>query len=108
MEDSDELPSDGEGYVHSAEREGLRGQSRTDEDSEVEDLPSKSEDEDGSEQEQPRAFKIPPSKPLASDLEPTEDLSLTLRKTRDDDRKKGKSVSRQIVRYAIRVSLTLG
>jgi protein AATF/BFR2 len=62
---------------------------------ENEDLPSQSEPErDVSESEQvEHASKSPPSK--AS--EAPEDLSSTLRRNMDEDRKKGKAVSRQIV-----------
>lgn len=62
---------------------------------ENEDLPSQSEPErDVSESEQvEHASKSPPSR--AS--EAPEDLSSTLRRNMDEDRRKGKAVSRQIV-----------
>ena len=54
------------------------------------DLPSESEASDAPE------HSVAPSH--HSDSEPPDDLTSTLRKTRDEDRRKGKAVSRQIVR----------
>ena len=63
---------------------------------EDEDLPSQSEPEiDSSESEQ--VENVSTSPPVKAS-EALEDLSSTLRKNMDEDRRKGKAVSRQIVR----------
>ncbi|KAF8196715.1 apoptosis antagonizing transcription factor-domain-containing protein [Mycena galopus ATCC 62051] len=62
-----------------------------------ESIPSQSEPEEDSDAEERHAPSPPPPKPRNDvEPEPAEDLPSTLRKTRDEDRKKGKAVSQQI------------
>lgn len=96
MEDIDggaSEPDDDEPEADVEEESGLDGDGGR----ESADLPSQSDEE--SEEETPKSDHVPP-KPPTTDQEPSEDLSSTLRKTRDEDRKKGKAVSRQIVRVS--------
>jgi protein AATF/BFR2 len=81
--------------AQSDEEDDDDSQSSVDED-EDEDLPSQSEPErDASESEQVENVS---TSPPAKGPEALEDLSSTLRKNMDEDRRKGKAVSRQIVR----------
>jgi len=98
MEDSD-------GVVSEDDREGNNEPSDGSEEEDGDgDIPSHSEPE---EEEQYNALHSPSSKTPAKDPEPTEDLSSTLHKTRDEDRKKGKAVSRQIVRHFMKLVLLI-
>lgn len=86
LESDGELSESDEEEVYSeGQDEGESSQSSVNEE-EDEDLPSQSE---ATEEETTPEFK---------QTETPEDLTSTLRKTRDEDRKKGKAVSRQIVR----------
>ncbi|KAJ6485903.1 apoptosis antagonizing transcription factor-domain-containing protein [Mycena sanguinolenta] len=91
MEDSEGEPSDlEENYPQGEAAES--GEEREDQDDD-ESIPSQSEPDS----EEPHAPAPPPHKPPRdSDPEPVDDLTSTLRKTRDEDRKKGKAVSQQI------------
>lgn len=93
MEDSDHEPSDLENDYPDEESEP--DDQSGDEEDDNQSIPSQSEPEEAS--DEPHATSPPPKK---SNLEPepAEDLSSTLRKTREEDRKKGKAVSQQIVR----------
>ncbi|TFK39409.1 apoptosis-antagonizing transcription factor [Crucibulum laeve] len=80
---------------------GFDGSGEEDEEGSSEEGPSESEEgeqEGGDSEEerpQPQLAKLSYSKRPA-EAEPVEDISSTLRKTREEDRNKGKSVSRQI------------
>lgn len=66
------------------------------------------EDEPSSESEASDAPELPKPSSHHSGSEPPEDLSSTLRKTRDEDRTKGKAVSRQIVRaFVLKLSTAI-
>jgi protein AATF/BFR2 len=80
--------------MESDDDEDLSADNQSSIDEEDENLPSGSEpDEDVSEPEPVKETSIIP---LAGGSETPEDLSSTLRKTREEDRKKGKAVARQI------------
>ncbi|KAJ7257927.1 apoptosis antagonizing transcription factor-domain-containing protein [Mycena haematopus] len=102
MEGSDGEPSDFEEEENYPQ--GDNDEARSDDESgdeedrnDDESVPSQSEPEEESDSEKRHAPAPPPPKPPKdSGPEPADDLTSTLRKTRDEDRKKGKAVSQQI------------
>ncbi|KAJ7746894.1 apoptosis-antagonizing transcription factor [Mycena maculata] len=93
MEDDDHEPSDleddyPEGHSDSDAQNSRNG----DEEDDNQSVPSENEPE---ENEELRAAS-PPPKQSNPEPEPADDLPSTLRKTREEDRKKGKAVSQQI------------
>lgn len=95
MESSDQEPSDledddADGDSESG-AEGEEGEQHDDSQS----IPSESEPEETGEE---RQTTLPSGKQSDTELDPAEDLPSTLRKTREEDRTKGKAVSQQIVR----------
>ncbi|KAJ7743114.1 apoptosis-antagonizing transcription factor [Mycena metata] len=99
MEESDGAPSDsedeGEGDAASHGENESNGGSGGEEQEDGESVPSQSEAEDASE-DWPAPPPPPPPKRRSVEPEAADDLPSTLRKTRDEDRKKGKAVSQQI------------
>lgn len=103
MEGSDGEPSDieeEENYPQGRSQSESDGESgnEEDKDDEGESVPSQSEPEEGSDTEERHVSAPPPKRRNEEEPEPAEDLPSTLRKTREEDRKKGKAVSQQIVR----------
>ncbi|KAJ7355566.1 apoptosis antagonizing transcription factor-domain-containing protein [Mycena albidolilacea] len=102
MEGSDGEPSDleeeEENYPQGRSQSESDGESgnEEDEDDEGESVPSQSEPEEGSDTEERHVSAPPPKRRNEEEPEPAEDLPSTLRKTREEDRKKGKAVSQQI------------
>jgi protein AATF/BFR2 len=98
MEDSDGGSENGENYDTNP-NEDSEEQDDDEDESESEDTPQ-NEQEENSEIGNSNALHPLPLKTLVRASEPAEDLSSTLRKARDEDRKKGKAVSRQNVRHS--------
>lgn len=108
MEDSDREQSDLEGdYPGDDDVPDAQSGQSEDEEDDNESIPSQSEPEEASEEEEELHTISPPPKQSTSEPEPTEDLPSTLRKTREEDRKKGKAVSQQIVRMWICSDLSI-
>jgi protein AATF/BFR2 len=77
---------------------------QSNEDGEDGSIPSDSSREDDRETKvPPPQSHVLPAQPAQTDQEPVNDLSTTLRTTREEDRKKGKAVSRQLVCVVIKI-----
>jgi protein AATF/BFR2 len=92
MDGSDQEPSELDEDYPESDSQSDDEEEREEED-DAQSVPSQGEPEEAS--EQPMA---PPRKPSSVEPEAAEDLPSTLRKSREEDRKKGKAVSQQIVR----------
>ncbi|KAJ7636059.1 apoptosis antagonizing transcription factor-domain-containing protein [Mycena polygramma] len=95
MEGSDGEPSDLEEEEPRDESESDVERGNEEEQDDDESVPSQSEPEEASDPEETSA-PSPPTKQIAPEAGPAEDLPSSLRKTRDEDRKKGKAVAQQI------------
>ncbi|KAJ6624963.1 apoptosis antagonizing transcription factor-domain-containing protein [Mycena sp. CBHHK59/15] len=96
MDGSDEEPSDPGDNISGEDSESDAPEQDAKED-EDESIPSQSDPEEASGDEDEVPSHAPPKQQYPSESDPVEDLPATLRKTWEDDRRKGKAVAQQIV-----------
>ena len=113
IENEDNSGEDDEESYHEEDEESEEGRVRFDVPSEDEEDHSGEDeeshhDEDEEESEEGRVrFDLPPEK--QKNLGPTEDVTLTLKKKREEDLEKGQAVKRQVVRpFCLRDSVCAG
>ncbi|KAJ7132107.1 apoptosis-antagonizing transcription factor [Mycena epipterygia] len=96
MESSDQEPSDLEDDDSDGDSESDAEVEEGEQHDDSQSIPSESEPEETGEE---RQTTLPTPRQSNSQLDPAEDLPSTLRKTREEDRKKGKAVSQQIAMW---------